>query len=261
MKRVALVVMVLVACGGGGAGPADASAPDPDASASDATPDAPLAADANDASDAAPVDPCPTLPIPTTCFNRNVVYREWSMTATGDGTYFASQAPWRLGFTRSQNTMWTVKVKLEANTYWGRISAYGDSSSGVAWISDKPCDATFAEANKLTIYGNNGGGVLNFVVVRNAQDAVTIQTNSQYATYKTMPQLQGGACYYVSFENVSTYPTGGVADANFIATAGDDCGANSGGTCYYLAMDFNHLLHNPQTMQLFTSNVIAGLTQ
>lgn len=41
----------------------------------------------------------------------------------------------------------------------------------------------------------------------------------------------------------------------------DNCGANNGGVCYYLAFDFGHLLHDVSTGQLIGGNVIAGFTK
>jgi hypothetical protein len=217
-------------------------------------------ADAADGADAAPEDPCPTLAIPTTCFGREVMYREWGPTAIGDGSYFADQAPYRLGFNRIQGRIWIVKVKLEENTYRGRLSAYGDADVGVAWISDKPCDATFAETSSLIAWGLHGGGSLDFVVAKDAADSQKLKTDPTYAGYAKTPQLRGGHCYYLAFENTDyTYPS--KFDATYITTAKDECGASGNGTCYYLAMDFGHLLHDITSGQVFAGNVIPGLTQ
>lgn len=212
----------------------------------------------NDAAmDAGPPDPCPALKIPQTINQRSVVYREWSPSATGDGTYFATQAPWRLGFNRTQNTIWIVKFRTEANTYLGKVSAYGDSTGGIAWISDDPNNPKFAIDGKLVVYGNHGGGTIDFTVARNASDAMTLKSDPKWSW---MPQLQGDHCYYAMFENVDSWPMSAI-DSNFITMSGDDCGANSNGVCYYLAFDMGHLLHDPVSMQTFAGNVIAGLTQ
>jgi hypothetical protein len=208
--------------------------------------------------DAAAEDPCPNLPIPTTSFNRNVMYREWSETAVGDGVYFAGQAPGRLGFNRVQHRLWLAKFRVEANTYLGRISAYGDSTGGIAWISDSPSDPSFAVQHHTLVYGTHGGGSIGFVVVENDAAATAIATNPAYALYKSMPQLRGDHCYYAGFENVETYPTTAI-DTSFWSSA-DNCGASSGGVCYYLAFDFSHFLHQPLTGNVMGGNVIAGLT-
>src|SRR2546430_11240319 len=125
-------VLLLVGCG---ATPVpdvgDAAPPAMDAGT---LPDVVMPSDASP--DAAPPDPCPALQIPQTINNRSVVYREWGPNAKGDGTYFTSQAPWRLGFNRVKDVIWVVKFRTEANTYLGKVSAYGDNSGGVAWISD-----------------------------------------------------------------------------------------------------------------------------
>jgi hypothetical protein len=260
MRRIFLASALSIACSSSGSVGDDASPPvDGGATldvmqANDAS-----SADSADAFEAGPPDPCPMLSIPPTCANRDVVYREWSPKAKGDGTYFVGQEPWRLGFNRLQNKIWIVKFKTDANTYFGRVSAYGDNSGGVGYVSDKPCDPTFAVANKLAVYGNHGGGSIDFVVARNASDAQALKTSPQYANYKNMPQLQGGACYYAVFENVNMWPQ--PLDVNFLQTIGDDCGSNYDGSCYYLAFDFGHLLKDPVSMNTFQGNVIAGLTQ
>ncbi|HMR08866.1 MAG TPA: hypothetical protein PKA88_23965 [Polyangiaceae bacterium] len=202
-------------------------------------------------------DPCPTLAVPTSCFGREVMYRDWGPSATGDGTYFSDQAPGRLGFTRVQNRIWVVKFKTEDASYFGRISAYGDSVAGVAWISDQVCDAAFAENKKLIALGTKGGGSLTFVVVRDA-DVAKLESDSALASVAKEPRLRAGHCYYVAFENVtSAFPS--VVNENYIETIGDECGASGNGTCSYLAMDFNHLLHGLDG-GLISGNVIAGLT-
>jgi hypothetical protein len=63
----------------------------------------------------------------------------------------------------------------------------------------------------------------------------------------------------VAFENMAEVPSYPL-DASEIETATDDCGAAGDGTCYYLAIDFNHRLHDITTGQLIAGNVIAGLT-
>lgn len=212
---------------------------------------------ADAAVDAAPPDPCPNLPIPTKLFNRNVVYREWSPTAVGDGTYFTSQAPLRLGFNRTQNTLWLAKIRTDKNTYVGRVAAYGDNSGGIAWVSDRPDDVTFAVQHKTATYGVHGGGTIFFVVVDGAADAQRIATDPAFATYKSFPQLESDHCYYVGFENTQGYPQN--VDASFWSSP-DDCGANGDGTCYYLAFDFFHLLYDPSSGKTLGGSVIPGLT-
>ncbi|MBK6691537.1 MAG: hypothetical protein IPG50_04945 [Myxococcales bacterium] len=206
---------------------------------------------------AAPIDPCPTLPVPSTCFNRNVVYREWGPSAVGDGTYFASQAPTRLGFNRVQGNVWIVKFRTEANSYAGRVTASGDSSGGIAWISDSPCGPAFAVANRLVTFEVHGGGSLNFLVVKDAADAQKIATDPALASWRSSPKLKGDTCYYAGFQN-STHPTFPIGESAWDLT--DDCGASTGGaSCYYLAMDFAHYLH-PFSGGIMAGNVIAGLT-
>ncbi len=229
----------------------------PDGQSSDAgAADAPSEA----SSDGATVDPCPSLPIPTTCFGRDVMFRDWNATVSGDGSYFAADAPNRLGFNRVQNRIWIVKFQLEENTYRGQISAYGDSSAGIAWISDDPCDASFAVTNQLVAYGTHGGGPLGFIVVKDDADQQLIENDSNYAQYASTPQLRGGHCYYVAFENVAGFPPTPLT-ASYFGSAGDDCGASGDGTCYYLAMDFGHRLHDIVSGQLISGNVIPGLTK
>lgn len=198
--------------------------------------------------DLPPPDPCPNLTIPAQCFGRDVLYREWGPSAVGDGTYFVDQAPYRLGFTRYGGRVWIVKFKTEDNNYRGRISAYGDSKGGAAWISDKPCDPTFAFASKLAAWSGAGGGDLSFVVARNETDAQALK-----AAYPADPQLLGGHCYYIVFENTD-YPSAGL-DANFLNTATDPCSPD----CWYLAFDFNHFLHNLDG-QTVAGNVLPGFT-
>src|SRR5262245_52734380 len=111
--------------------------------------------------DVARPDPCPKLPIPSSLFGRSVVYREWGPDATGDGSYFTSPAPARLGFSRAHGVRYIVKSQVESDTYLGRVSAYGDSVGGAAWISDSPSNPAFAVANALVAYGVHGGGSLD----------------------------------------------------------------------------------------------------
>jgi hypothetical protein len=213
---------------------------------------------ADEASPDAPVEAelCPSLPIPPTCNGRNVVYREFGPNAVGDGSYFASEAPWRLGFNRHQGVTWIVKFQTEADTYLGKVSAYGDNTGGLAWISDKPCDPTFAVTNHLVVYGNHGGGTNLFVVARNDADAATLHTNPAYTSYKNVPQLRGGGCYYAVFQNTAQAPTG-APDVSYINTVAEACGNESG--CYYLAFDMGPRLHT-FTNQTIAGNVISGLT-
>ena len=96
-----------------------------------------------------------------------------------------------------------------------------------------------------------------FVVVHDAADAQQLATNPAYASYKGMPQLAGGHCYYAMFENAAQP----IATAADVENATDSCGVhNSTPDCYYLAFDFWHLLHDPTTGALFTGNQIRGLT-
>lgn len=216
---------------------------------------------APDATSAPPSDPCPTLPTPGTAFGRNVVYREWSASATGDGAYFASQAPWRLGFNRLHGNVWIVKFRTEAASYFGRISVGADSTAGMTWISDTPTDATFAVQHKLVTYGTHGDGMIDFVVVKDDADALRIATEPAFASLRSSPQLRGDHCYYVAFENVAGTPANPLTSSYF-ATAPDDCGALNGTPdCYYLAFDFNHRLHETTQGQVVAGNVIAGLTK
>jgi len=187
------------------------------------------------------------------------MFREWGPAATGDGTFFADQAPYRLGFNRVNGRVWIVKFKTEDASYRGRISAYGDSQGGVTWISDDPCDAAFGVANKLVSWSNHGGGSLDFLVVRKS-DEPKLDTDPTLASWAKSPRLYAGHCYYVSFENTTDeFPS--LIDKSYIETIGDDCGVSGDGTCYYLAMDFGHLLHDIGTGQLIAGNVIPGLTQ
>jgi hypothetical protein len=222
--------------------------------------DASLAgADAATASSDAAFEPCPALPIPATCNGRTVVYREWGPEAKGDGAYFADQAPWRLGFNRLHGEIWIVKIALEDNSYLGTVSAYGDNVGGTAWITDQPCDAAFAVDHKLVAYGNHGGGSIDFVVVQSDADAQKIANDPTLkAQLGAMPQVFGGRCYYAEFENTD-WPTGPVT-ADFFATTADSCGNDTDPSCYYLAFDFGHLLHDPTSGDLFQGRVIQGLT-
>lgn len=266
LQRVVILpcIALFVACGESSdstnASPSDAATGDvvgSDSSWPDsAIPDGTTPEDASDASS----DPCPTLPIPPTCFGREVMYREWGPTAVGDGTYFADQAPYRLGFNRVNGRVWIVKFQLEENTYFARLSAYGDSSSGLAWISDQPCDATFAVNEKLVAWEVHGGGTMLFNIAKNDADANTLKTDPDYAAYSQNPMLRGGHCYYLAFENVAGVPPFPITP-DYFTTATDDCGVNGDGTCYYLAMDFQHYLHDITSGQVVAGNVIPGLTQ
>jgi hypothetical protein len=264
MKRGIWVAAIALASSCGGDDDASSSSPS-DASTYDAVtsdsswPESGADVESPDASDAAS-DPCPTLPIPPTCFGREVMYREWGPTAVGDGTYFADQAPYRLGFNRVQGRVWIVKFQVEENTYRARLSAYGDSAttSGVAWISEQPCNAQFAVDTQLLAWEVHGGGTLLFNVVKNDADANTLKNDPQYLD--ATPQLRGGHCYYLGFENLDGVPPGPITQ-EYLETAGDNCGANFDGTCYYLAMDFQHYLHDITSGQVVAGNVIPGLTQ
>ena len=240
----------------------DAARVDAGVAVADAGAGVDAAASAIDASappDAGPVDPCPSYPIPATCNGRSVVYREWGPDAKGDGSYFADQAPGRLGFNRLNGEIWIVKVALEANSYLGTISAYGDNVGGTAWITDKPCDATFGVERRLVVYGNQGGGAINFVVVRDEADAQKLATDPTLkGQWGAMPQLSGGHCYYAEFENTD-YPATAVT-ADFLATSADPCGNANVPSCYYLAFDFAHYLHDPTSGVLIQGRVIPGLT-
>jgi hypothetical protein len=111
------------------------------------------------------------------------------------------------------------------------------------------------------VYGNHGGGSMNFVVARDDADAQTLRTNSAYASYKWMPQLRGGACYYAAFENTDQWPMGPVT-ADWFTTVGDDCGDFAmSPDCYYLAFDMGHFLDDPVSGQRYQGRIIPGLTQ
>jgi hypothetical protein len=183
------------------------------------------------------------------------MYREWGENATGDGSYFTTQAPSRLGFDRIHDRMWIVKFQVENDTYRGRIAAYGDNTGGVEWISDSPSDPTFATSNKLVMYGNHGGGTIDFVVVRDDADAVALRADP---TYGYLPQLRGGHCYYAMFENAIEWPTYPATNAYF-STATDLCGTDTDPECYYLAFDMGHRLHT-FSGQTYGGNVIPGFT-
>jgi hypothetical protein len=245
---------------GDGAVPGDGGAAEgavPDGPAADApAADAPPPDGAPDGTP--PVDTC-TLPVPATCFGRTVVFRDWSPTAQGDGTYFAGQAPWRLGFNRTRGSIWVVRFRTEAASYLGHIDAYGDTTPGAAWISDAPCDATFAVAQRLVAWGNTGGGHLSFVVVKDDADATRLDTEPALAAWRTNPRLRGDRCYYVAFENTDSTPPFPVT-ADYLATSADTCGVDPDYSCYYLAIDFGHLLHDPTSGVTFAGNVIPGLT-
>ena len=206
------------------------------------------------------MDPCPNLPIPPTCNGRSVIFRDWGPSAVGDGTYFASQAPFRLGFNRMQGFIWVVKFRTDANTYMGRVSAYGDGTPGTAWISDHPCDPTFAVTSRLTAWGNTGGGTMHFTVARNDTDAQRLKSDPAYQAYWQTPLLRGGHCYYLAFENTESplaAPT--VAWLQSTQDTCQDINGNPG--CYYLAFDMFHYLRDPISNGLMNGNVISGLTQ
>jgi hypothetical protein len=213
-----------------------------------------------DAAEAAPEDPCPALPIPSTCFGRSVVYREWSLTATGDGAYFADQAPWRLGFNRLHGDVWIVKFRVEDNTYFGRVSAGGNSTGGTAWIATDPCDPSFAIQSGLVTWSGMGGGMLDFVVARNDDDAQKLHLDPAYEAWSKTPQLKGQHCYYAVFENTSQPPSV-PATVDWFTTVPDDCGSvNNTPDCYYLAIDMSHLLHDPSNGTVVQSAIIPGLS-
>jgi hypothetical protein len=204
----------------------------------DAGPTTNVSSGSDSGTDAATADPCHTPPIPTTLYGRKVVYRTWGADAKGDGTYFATQAPSRLGFNRRHGLVWIVQFQVENDTYLGRISAYGDSVGGLAWISDSPTDPTFAITNQTMAYGGHGGGDMSFVVARNDTDALALKADPKYSG---TPQLRGGQCYYVAFENAD-YPETTIT-TSFFTSAVDGCGSGADPTCYYLAFDFDHRLH------------------
>jgi hypothetical protein len=199
-----------------------------------------------------PEDPCPSLPIPATCNGRTVMYREWGPSAVGDGTYFADQAPWKLGFNRQQGWIWIVKFRTENNTYGGRISAYGDNTGGLAWISDKPCDASFAFAEKTIVWGGAGGGDIPFAVARNTADTQVLKTDPKFFNPSI---LKGDHCYYAVFQNTGEVPT--KVDLDWVNTVPEACGNASG--CFYLSFTFAHFLHLFDGTTV-TAAVIPGLT-
>jgi hypothetical protein len=214
-------------------------------------------AGADAGTDAGSIDPCPTLTIPATCFGRNVVFREWSPSATGDGSFFSSQAPWRLGFTRTPGTVWLVKFRVEDNTYLGKVIGYGDGPSGTAWISDQPCDPSFAITHNLITFGARGGGMVQFIVVHDDADERRLATDSAFQAYQfyAAQHLRGGHCYYAAFENTDQPPS--TFTPGWFTSTADGCGSPD---CYYLAFDFAHLLHDPTSGSVFGGNVISGLT-
>jgi hypothetical protein len=273
MRRfmLACASLMLAACGnqlGRGGRDAGASAADagslPDASLD---PDAGVVRDASFADDAAadagvlapdggaPASDGCSLPIPTTCFGRSVSFREWGASAVGDGSYFVDQAPGRLGFTRLPGRMWITRFATEPDSYRGRLAAYGDSTGGVAWISDDPCDAAFGVENRLAVWGNHGGGTLLFLVARNDEDAARMALD-----FPRDPVLRGGRCYYLAFENTADFPTTALDEA-YIEGASPEDGCDVGGTgnCYYLAMDFFHRLHDLEGRTV-AGNVVPGYT-
>jgi hypothetical protein len=208
------------------------------------------------------INPCPALPIPSTCFNRTVIYREWGPAAVGDGTYFAHQAPYRLGFNRTHGAVWIVKFRVDDNSYQARLSAYGDSVGGIAWLSDSPCDPQFALDHRFTVYGNTGGGTLLPLVVRDESDAQRLMTEPQFANYAATvargDYLRGGHCYYIAFENAD-WPQGPLT-ADWFTTVPDYCGSEEESSCYYLAFDFFHYLDDPISGARMAGSVINGLT-
>jgi len=239
-------------------GPADTGVTLPDGYPPDGSvPDASMLADSSDSA-SPPTDPCPNLPIPTTAFNRSVLYREWSPSAVGDGTYFVSQAPYRLGFTRVQHRLWIMKFRTEANSYVGKISAGSDSVGGLSWISSTPDGASWALQNDLVAWSGNGNSLLNFIVVKDDADESKLATDPALAQWRGMPVLRGDHCYYFGFENATTYPAAGI-DASYWNSS-DECGATGNGTCWYLGIDVGHFLHDPTSGATVVGNVIPGLT-
>jgi hypothetical protein len=202
---------------------------------------------------------CPDLAIAPSCFGRQVVYREWSASVAGDGVYFAGQEPWRLGFDRQHGMLWLVKIRLDDESYYGRIAAYGDSAGGIAWLSDEPCDASFAVTSSLYEWNLQGGGTLEFVSVKDAADAAKLDSDPALAQYKSLPRLRAGGCYYAMFENTSGLPPMPMT-SSWVETTEDACGGGPGDSCYYLAFEFNHLLYAPGTTDVFQNAVIPGLT-
>jgi hypothetical protein len=237
-----------------GPGPADAGPPLSDGS----LPEASLSDAASPDSASPPLDPCPNLPIPTTAFNRSVLYREWSVSAVGDGSYFVSQAPYRLGFTRVRNRVWIIKFRTEANSYVGRMSAGSDSVGGLSWISSAPDDANWALQHDLVAWSGTGNSLISFLVVKDDADQTKLATDPSLSPWRGMPTLRGDHCYYFGFENATTYPAAGI-DASFWNSS-DDCGATGNGTCWYLGIDVGHLLRDPSSGATIAGNVIPGLT-
>jgi hypothetical protein len=284
LRTAWLVVSALLAvgCAGGSAGTdagwdalADGPAPEDDGAIlrDDGGPGSEVdpaddggATDIGDPGDPGGLDPCPDLPVPPACFNRSVVYRVWGPDAKGDGSFFADQAPYRLGFNRIEQLVWIVKFRTDSYTYWGRVSAYGDSSAGVAWISDSPCDPTFAVDNQAIGFGIHGGGSIDFVVARDDVDADRLRNESPYREgFAHTPLLRGGHCYYLGFENTDYVPPQPFT-VDFFSSTPDTCGhtlpdGSYDPSCYYLAMDFSHYLVDPINGALMNGNIISGLTQ
>jgi len=200
-----------------------------------------------------------------------VVYRDWTVNAKGDGSFFSNQAPGRLGFTRYYGVMHIVRFKTDDNIYLGSVTAGGDLTISSTFISKNPCDPASIPTNapsgmyvaKAAQVGIDGGH-FNFIVATQDQyTAMKASSNASVASWaKFNVRLEPNSYYYLhSYNAVSTV----IANPN----APDDCVDPYTGqpknNCYYLAMDFNHLLYNvyPTVGPLGTEkvgNIIPGYT-
>ncbi len=110
---------------------------------------------------------------PATCYNRNVTAVNWDAAARGDGRYFASSAPGRLGFAALNKSMEIIAFTTDNATYRMQNAMANTTGAAqvVSFISDTPCDVTFAFNHALTASAEGSAAVFRFIVASEAKEA------------------------------------------------------------------------------------------
>lgn len=266
---------------------------------SPSTSPSPLPAACTTTSSAAPLPPKPTprptpnlactanssspssaqLPIPKACFGRSVIaVRNWDTTSKGDGTYFASQAPLNLGFTRGNDTAHIIEFKTDSEIYRGGISGGGDVAWSTGFISEKPCDwSTIVRyptmsgpyssySNYPMVNSSISGAKFDFVVAPAsvyAQMQAAKVTSAEY-----MPRLEPNRYYYFTLlDDVGAYdmfPKTNAGNPDYMAAPNPDPPHNctGSGCAYYLRFDdlFKFHYFNPLDGTPLLGNAIPGYT-
>ncbi|MCM2267144.1 MAG: hypothetical protein NDI60_05140 [Elusimicrobiales bacterium] len=131
--------------------------------------------------------------VPGTCMGRRVVFRDWTCSAKGDGSYFSGQAPGRLGFQVEVGVMHIVRIKTPPVGSPVRGKRLTGTTDGGAWLSvfmsKNPCDP----ANAIHLGGGSTGDSVNYIVASQAQYA---QMLAQEPSVKWMARADPDTFYY-----------------------------------------------------------------